>query len=84
MRKNDIHIGPCATDSKYRGQKIYPYVISRIVKDYSDANFYMIIDDKNISSQRGVYRAGFKKIAKLEYDKKFRIYRISQALNKEI
>jgi hypothetical protein len=44
----------------------------------------MIIDDKNISSQRGVYRAGFKKIAKLEYDKKFRIYRISQALNKEI
>ena len=78
MKKNDIHIGPCETKKEYRGQGIYPYVITKIVRDYANnnADFFMIIDDQNISSQKGAMKLGFQKISELVYNKLFKIYRI--------
>lgn len=82
MGAKDLQIGPCVTNEKYRGQGIYPYVLSRIVEDLAkpDVTFYMIIDDKNLPSQRGVYKVGFIKSAKLVKDSCLKIYRISRKL----
>jgi len=59
--KNDFQIGPCFTDEFYRGQGIYPYVLTYIIERFSDKGrrFYMIVDEKNFSSQRGIIEAGF-------------------------
>lgn len=78
MERNDVHVGPCTTDSRYRGQGIYPYVLSRIIQDYAkcDKTFYMIIHDDNISSQKGVHKVGFKKTAALSRSNFLKIYRI--------
>lgn len=59
--KNSFQIGPCFTDEFYRGQVIYSYVLTYIIERFSDKGrrFYMIVDEKNFSSQRGIIKAGF-------------------------
>lgn len=78
MKNNDIHIGPCETSSAYRGRGIYPNVLLRIICDNQNSDFYMIIDDKNISSQKGVSKVGFKKIQNLKYNTILKTYEITK------
>lgn len=63
LNKNnrDIEIGPCYTKEEYRGQGIYPYVLSCILNDRLNKKnkAYMLISEKNISSQKGVEKVGF-------------------------
>lgn len=47
-RERGIHIGPCETIESERGKGFYPYRV-----------FYMIVDEKNISSIKGVEKVGF-------------------------
>lgn len=70
LQDNDYYIGPCFTDEKYRGQGIYGAVLLKIIEDNPDANnFYMIIHQENISSQRGASRVGFEVIGKIKKEK---------------
>lgn len=57
LTKGTYEIGPCKTESAYRGKGIYPAVLSQIVAEVGKA--YMIIDDINTASIRGVTKAGF-------------------------
>ena len=57
LKKGSYEIGPCYTDKDYRGKSIYPAVLSKIVVGGGTA--YMIINDNNASSIRGVIKAGF-------------------------
>lgn len=60
LKNKDVEIGPCVTDFKHRGKGIYPAVIQSIVKDKGYSNdFYMIVDENNIASIRGIEKAGF-------------------------
>lgn len=71
-RKNrDIEIGPCQTNKAYRGQGIYPYVLSKIVERELSGNgvAYMIVSTENISSQKGIMKVGFRKVNKLRKDR---------------
>lgn len=71
-RKNgDIEIGPCQTNEAYRGQGIYPYVLSEIVERELSGNgvAYMIVSTENIPSQKGIMKVGFRKINKLRKDR---------------
>lgn len=79
-KSNDIYIGPCFTHINYRGKGIYPFVISKIIKDYSKTNndFYMIVHAKNTSSQRGINKVGFRKTAKLKYNNLLKFYSINR------
>lgn len=63
MGKDDYEIGPCFTDPQYRGQGIYPSVLCWICNSIGNDNtaFYMIVDESNTSSIRGIEKAGFKK-----------------------
>lgn len=61
MESDELEIGPCYTYPDFRGKGIYPKVLSEICRRRgSDAmSFYMIVDETNIPSIKGIERAGF-------------------------
>lgn len=59
LTNNEWCIGPCNTPENFRGKGIYPYVLRYILKRNQDRDFCMFIREENISSQRGVVKAGF-------------------------
>lgn len=63
MDKDDYEIGPCFTYPQYRGNGIYPSVLRSICNSIGNDNttFYMIVDETNIASIKGIEKAGFKK-----------------------
>jgi hypothetical protein len=66
MKKKDLEIGPCWTHEKFRGKNIYPYVLTFIINDLCipGRSFYIMTDENNIPSQKGILKAGFRFIAK--------------------
>ena len=62
MGQKDISIGPCWTHKNYRGQYLYPYVITEIINKFVNKknHAWMKCDKNNIASQKGILRAGFK------------------------
>ncbi len=67
LKKNDHEIGPCYTAPEFRGRGIYPDVIRFICARFSELAgvFYMIVDEGNTSSIRGIEKAGFVCIGKV-------------------
>ena len=63
-------IGDCYTNPNYRGQSIYPDMISKIAKnlllDPNNQYVFMIVNQNNESSKHGIIKAGFKQYAKIE------------------
>ena len=70
MRGQDVEIGPCVTLSAYRGQGLYPYVLSEIIKNESQEHgkVFMIVDDKNTSSIHGITKVGFVPVSRIKKD----------------
>jgi len=58
LPKGTYEIGPCHTDKEYRGQGIYPEVLSHITEQ-EQTSYYMLVHRDNHSSIRGVLKAGF-------------------------
>lgn len=58
---NSYEIGPCFTKVEYRGKGIYPYVLSKIISDEAK-DYYMLVRQDNLSSIRGIEKAGFKQV----------------------
>jgi len=66
INKKGPAIGDCSTISSYRGQSIYPYVINKIAKDVINnegKEVFVIVNTNNISSIKGIEKAGFSKMA---------------------
>jgi predicted GNAT family acetyltransferase len=82
MDRKGLHIGPCWTHPDFRGQGLYPYLIKKVMDDYKNAyrNFYMFTSTDNISSQRGIEKAGGVLFA-YGYKNKFGIYKISRTID---
>lgn len=78
LGKNDYEIGPCFTYPKHRGKGIYPYVLRHICNSFgnSDTTFYMIVDDANIASIKGIEKAGFIKYGVVEVSKYTKRYKL--------
>ena len=66
LNKDEYEIGPCYTTKSWRGKGIYPFVLKQIISDVPMANYYMFVDEKNLSSIRGVEKAGFTAIGKIK------------------
>lgn len=64
MKERGIHIGPCETIESERGKGFYPYLLKYIMDDNPYRVFYMIVDEKNISSIKGVEKVGFSPFGK--------------------
>lgn len=60
LENNEWCIGPCNTSEAFRGRGIYPYVLCYILNQNPERKFCMFIREENISSQKGVEKAGFK------------------------
>ena len=76
LKKADYEIGPCHTYSEYRGKGIYPMVLRYITSHVGeqDSTFYMIVDSTNISSIRGVLKAGFVQCGTVRKSRIFKRY----------
>lgn len=59
----------CHTFSEYRGNNIYPYVLTQIYEDVRKNSGLAFISTgvNNISSQRGIEKAGFRRLCTLKY-----------------
>lgn len=67
--KKGSTIGDCYTHPNYRGQSIYPFVIHSIAKevllDAKKTAVFMIVNQDNLSSIKGIEKAGFRKYASI-------------------
>lgn len=61
MDRDDLEIGPCYTYPAFRGKGIYPKVLSEICRRRGNdtSSFYMIVDETNLPSIKGIEKAGF-------------------------
>ena len=76
MQKNKtLHIGPCATVKEFRGRGFYPLLLTTIMNDFKDKInlFYIFCDKTNVSSKRGIEKAGFNAFGE-GYKNRFGIY----------
>lgn len=58
-----VHLCYCETIPEARGKGYYPLLLSYIQNDFRDRDLYMIVDQDNFASIRGVEKAGFIKYA---------------------
>ena len=80
MDGKDLEIGPCYTYPKFRGKGIYPKVLNEICwrKGDNGLSFYMIVDETNISSIKGIEKAGFVRcgiVKKSKFTKRYHLVR---------
>lgn len=61
-------IGDCVTIPVYKGKSIYPFVINHIAKEVlkEDNEVFIIVNSDNVSSIRGIEKAGFKLHTKIK------------------
>ncbi|MCM1219340.1 MAG: hypothetical protein NC548_33080, partial [Lachnospiraceae bacterium] len=71
LNKGEHSIGPCNTSEKFRGQGLYPYMLSYIVNKNPKNNYYVFIREDNVASIHGAVKAGFIKCTKSIVDTKF-------------
>lgn len=78
LNNNDYEIGPCFTYPEYRGQGYYPAMLRYICSSvgYEKTVFYMIVDENNASSIKGIEKAGFKRCGSVEITRLTKKYRI--------
>ena len=77
MGSSDWEIGPCITAREFRGQGIYPKVLNHITSSFgnNETIFYMIVEENNLSSIKGIEKAGFKRCGLVQKTKWLKQYR---------
>lgn len=73
MSELDLEIGPCNTIKSYRRKGCYLHVLQNIVKKElaeQEGTFYMLVNEENIASMRGIEKAGFKRVGKVKKEKR--------------
>lgn len=68
LQHGEAYIWDCATLAAYRGQRLYPALLSVMVRELRAAGYWRAwigMDADNLASQAGVARAGFQPIAAL-------------------
>lgn len=76
MKKQDLEIGPCYTVPEFRGQGLYPKMLLHITsqEEYKNSDFWMIVEEKNEASIRGIEKAGFQKVGEVKRTRFFKRY----------
>ncbi len=76
MKKQDLEIGPCYTVAEFRGRGFYPQMLLHITsqEEYKNSDFWMIVEEKNEASIRGIEKAGFQKVGEVKKTKFFKRY----------
>ena len=70
FKKNGPAIGDCVTAVAYKGKSIYPFVINYIAKkalvENETSEVFILVTPENLSSIRGIEKAGFKLYSKVK------------------
>ena len=76
LNKNDYEIGPCFTYPEYRGKGVYTNVLRSICQSVGnqDTVFYMIVDESNIASIKGIEKAEFTRCGTVKVSKYIKRY----------
>lgn len=86
LRNNEGLIHFCNTDSKYRGNNIYPYLISNLAdiyfKLYPHKRLYITTSPDNLASQKGLKKVGFKYLEDRNIFKIIKYIRFTMTTNK--
>lgn len=61
-----VHLCYCETIQEARGKGYYPQLLSYIQNDFRSDELYMVVDENNNASIRGVERAGFERCGRVE------------------
>jgi hypothetical protein len=72
----------CRTFERYRNNAIYSYALTYICKNLAphDGSVFISADSDNVFSQKGIEKAGFKKIGSLRYIQLFKFVMHSKFL----
>lgn len=65
LKENEIFIHYCETAPEARGKNIYPHVLSNIIEEHKNNDILISVNDKNISSKKGIEKVGFVKKQKI-------------------
>jgi len=78
MGKWDYEIGPCFTYPKFRGKGVYPQMLKYISSNVGAENsiFYMIVDETNLPSIKGIEKAGFQKCGTIKVSRFLKRYQL--------
>lgn len=82
IHKKGPTIGDCVTIPEYKGKSIYPFVINYIANEVlKETNeVFIIVNSDNLSSIRGIEKAGFKLHTKIQA-KRFLLFYFNLKLN---
>jgi len=82
MGNEDYEIGPCNTIESARGRGLYPRMLKYITRciQYEGAHFWMLVNENNAASIKGVEKAGFALVGYAEKTKYLKRYlRVEEA-----
>ncbi len=78
LGKCDYEIGPCFTYPRFRGKGFYPlmlrYICANIGTEHSI--FYMIVDESNLSSIKGIEKADFQRCGNVKVTRIMKMYQL--------
>lgn len=63
LPRKGIHVCYCETIPEERGKGYYPLLLSYIQNDMPEKNLYMIVEETNTASIKGIEKSGFKRYA---------------------
>jgi len=78
LKKGEFEVGPCYTAPEFRRQGAYVKALTYITthKQFENACFYMIVNEVNSASVKGIENAGFQKtgtVSKTRFLKRYYI-----------
>ena len=81
LSKWDYEIGPCFTYPKWRGKWIYPQMLKYICSSIGTEKsvFYMIVDETNLPSIKGIEKAGFQRCGTIKVTRILKRYKLEQS-----
>jgi RimJ/RimL family protein N-acetyltransferase len=80
LGEDDYEIGPCMTYTPFRGKGYYSMMLRYICENVGtqQTNFYMIVDESNLASIRGIEKAGFERCGNIRVTKIMKRYLIEK------
>ena len=66
LPKKGVHLCYCETIPEARGKGLYPLLLKYIQSERQQNDLYMIVDEDNLPSIKGIEKAGFVKYAQVK------------------
>lgn len=74
MSSSDLQIVHCFTYEKYRGNRLYAFALSQILRDFTETDIWIGSHVSNQSSIKVIEKSGFKKMFNVKKKTIFGIY----------